>query len=196
MAEYLYHGSPAAGIERLRAGSKLHGSGEPVLYLTDNPAYAMLYIWDFERAPCKHVTAWISGGRARYEEQFSGQLEAFYGGVEGWLYRVERTPDMVSVEGREGLFAALGDQPAAGGGFIPDVYRGLLERERLGDLKVLRFTERTPAEQAELTGRIASFIGANGFFGGREEAGFYRRYFREAWEMAGGLTNGAKEGIM
>ncbi|WP_322168960.1 hypothetical protein [Acutalibacter caecimuris] len=190
---WLYHGSPVEGIRRLRAGSRLHGTGEPVLYLTDSPAYALFYIWDVGRTgyPCKHVTAWLDGGIAQYEEQFAGQLAAFYQGAAGWLYRVERTPEMLPVPGREGLFSAPADTPVAGADFIPDVYAALEEQAQEGRARIWRFTERTPEKQAELTGMIAQAIAQNGFYRGRPEEGFFRRYFADAWERAQEAGHGA-----
>lgn len=183
---YLYHGSAVEGIEALRAGSLLHGTGQRVAYLTDSLPYALFYIWDEGHVgwPQKHVTAWVEGGIARYEEQFSGQLAAFYKGAKGWLYLVERTPKMQPMEGREALFYAPGGAAVAEARFIPDVYEALLEQERQGRLEVRRFTERTPAEQEELTERIAQYLSQSGICQDRAEAGFDRRYFPESWARA------------
>ena len=81
--DYLYHGSAVPGITALEARSTLHGTDKQIVYLTDSIPYALLYIWDGARSgsPVKHVTAWVEGGAARYEEQFPHQLERFYQGV-------------------------------------------------------------------------------------------------------------------
>lgn len=181
---YLYHGSSIEGIEALRAQSLLYGGGQRVVYLTDEPAYALFYIWDTGRTGYgrKHVTAWIEDGTAWYEEQFAGQLKAFYQGASGWLYLVERGPDALAVEGREGLFAVPGDAPVAEARYVPDVYGALQEQERQGRLKVLRFEERPREKREELTERTAQWIVQNDFFPEGEEAGFFRRYFPEAWK--------------
>ena len=78
MTEYLYHGTVVPNIKVLNAVSSLHGGGEQkIVYLTDNPAYALLYIWDSVKnlKTGKHVTAWIKDGIVYYEEQFSEQLK-------------------------------------------------------------------------------------------------------------------------
>ncbi len=184
--EYLYHGSAVGGIGKLRAGSPLHGAKRRVLYLTDSIPYALFYIWDPKRTgfQYKHITAWLEAGQANYEEQFPGQLQAFYQGASGWLYRVEKASEMEEVKGREGLFAAQEEAPAAGAEFIPDVYEALLSHEAGGLVKIWRFEERPPEKQEELTRRIAQCLVQNDFFQGQEEAGFYRRFFPEAWELA------------
>lgn len=191
--EYLYHGSGTGGLEVLQARSTLHGAGDQVVYLTDCVPYALFYIWDAALVGCgrKHVTGSMRRGYAWYEEQFPGQLKAFYAGASGWLYRVEHNPDMEPMAGRGGLFYARRDVPVAGVEFIPDVYKALLGWEAQGELEVSRFEDRAPAEQAELTERIAQMIAQNGFYQGRPEAGFYRRYFREAWALAERMDHGA-----
>lgn len=184
--EYLYHGSAVEGIRRLRAGSVLHGTDRRVVYLTDSLAYALFYIWDSAHVGWtqKHVTAWVGDGLAQYEEQFPGQLEAFYQGAKGWLYRVERTEEMGPVPGRESLLYAPEGAEVAQAEFIPDVYQALMEQERLGRMRVRRFLERPQEEREELTGRIAQVLVQNEGYRGREEAGFYQRYFPEAWAQA------------
>lgn len=196
--EYLYHGSAVGGIRRLRAGSVLHGTDRRAAYLTGSAAYALFYIWDERRAgfPKKHVTAWVADGLAQYEEQFEGQLAAFYQGAAGWLYRVERTAEMGAVQGRESLFYAPGGADVAGAAFIPDVYAALLEEEARGRAKIWRFSQRPAEKREELTAMMARLIAENGFFRGKEEEGFYRRYFREAWQRAIALAGTPGENLM
>lgn len=188
----LYHGSAQGGLTELKAFSSLHGTGGRVLYLTDCVPYALFYIWDAALLGCerKHVTGSVRQGHAWYEEQFPGQLKAFYGGASGWLYRVERGPDMEPLAGRESLFYAREDVPVAGAEFIPDVHKALLDWEARGQLEVSRFEDCAPADKAELTERIAQMIVRNNFYRGQPEAGFYRRFFREAWALAEKMTHG------
>ncbi len=192
--EYLYHGSAVQGIESLRASSALHGTGERVVYLTDSVPYALFYIWDEKHTgfQYKHITAWLEDGLAQYEEQFAGQLAAFYQGAAGWLYRVERTPEMRPVEGREGLFSVLEDTSVADAEYIPDVYAALLEQEVQGKAKIWRFSERSPEKQKELTGMVAQAIAQNSFYPGKEEAAFFQRFFPDAWQAARKWGTGEK----
>lgn len=183
--KYLYHGSAVPGIEALEARSILHGTDRRIVYLTDSIPYALLYIWDEGRtgSPVKHVTGWVKDGAAHYEEQFPHQLRRFYEGVSGWLYRTPRG-DARAVEGREGLLYLEGDAPVEAE-YVPDVYRALLGHEAAGRLRVLRFTEQTPARQDELTGLIAQVIVQAGFYrGDGVQERFMKTYFPQAWERA------------
>ena len=183
--DYLYHGSAVPGITALEARSTLHGTDKQIVYLTDSIPYALLYIWDGARSgsPVKHVTAWVEGGAARYEEQFPHQLERFYQGVSGWLYRAPKDAAQ-PVDGREGLFYVDGGTPAEGE-YIPDVYGELLRHEAAGRLDVLRFIRQTPARQEELTDLVAQWIVREGFF--REDGiqrAFMQAHFPAAWDRA------------
>ena len=184
--DYLYHGSATAGITALEARSILHGTDKRIVYLTDNVPHALFYIWDegLTGSPVKHVTGWVKDGTAYYEEQFPHQLERFYRGASGWLYRTPKTPEMGAVEGREGLFYRVGDTPVEAE-HIPDVYEALLRHEAAGRLKVLRFEEQTEQRQEELTDLIAQAIVQAGFYNGDEiQRAFMKRYFPLAWERA------------
>ena len=72
---YFYHGSSRKGIKSIWANSRLHGTNQDVVYLTDNLCYALMYIWDENRLTTqKHVTCGIKNGILMYEEQFPNQL--------------------------------------------------------------------------------------------------------------------------
>ena len=183
--EYLYHGSAVPGIQALEARSILHGTDKRIVYLTDNIPYALFYVWDegLTGSPVKHVTGWVKGGTAHYEEQFPHQLEQFYRGVSGWLYRTPKG-DAQAVEGREGLFYAEGDAPVETA-YVPDVYEELLHHETAGELRVLRFVEQTRERQEELAELIAQVILRADFY--REDSvqrAFMQKYFTQAWKRA------------
>lgn len=183
--DYLYHGSATAGITALEARSTLHGTDKRIVYLTDNVPYALFYVWDegLTGSPVKHVTGWVKDGAAHYEEQFPHQLERFYRGAQGWLYRTPKG-DAQAVEGREGLFYAEGDAPVEAE-HIPDVYEALLRHEAAGRLRVLRFVEQTRERQEELIGLIAEAIVRADFYREDEvQRAFMQKYFTQAWEKA------------
>lgn len=183
--EYLYHGSAVPGIQALEARSTLHGTDRRIVYLTDNIPYALLYVWDegLTGSPVKHVTGWVKGGTAHYEEQFPHQLERFYRGAQGWLYRTPKG-DAQAVEGREGLFYAEGDIPVETA-YIPDVYEALLRHEAAGELRVFRFAEQAEKAREELTSRIAELIIRADFYRADSvQRAFMQKYFTQAWEKA------------
>ncbi len=184
--KYLYHGSVNPDIEVLEARSLLHSSQQKVIYLTDNIPYALYYIWDAEKIGYsgKHVTGWLKDGVAFYEEQFLGQLEAFYSGVSGYLYCVN-AENAKTVEGREGLFYSTEDLPIEKKCFIADVYQELLKYEAMGEFKVKRFIEQTSERQTELIDLIAQAIKReNCYADDKEHQEFMKKYFSESWEKA------------
>lgn len=185
--EYLYHGSGIAGIRKLEACSRLHGTDRKVVYLTDNIPYALLYIWDEKHNGCreKHVTGGIKNGIVYYEEQFPDQLQTFYRGVSGYLYCVLKTPDTQTVESRECMYYDLTDMAVSHVIDIPDVYESLMKYKASGALKIRRYTQQPAEKQDELIDRMAAVIAENDFFRENEEMErFYKRHFGKAWERA------------
>ena len=189
MKNYLFHGSFASGIETLHATSKLHGTENTmVVYLTANPTYALFYIWDAEhnKRTGKYVTCFIKNGKVYYEEQFPGQLKAFYQGVSGYLYRIHHTEDFARVEGWEDMWYSRKDAEIAETRYIPDVYEELLKYEREGKLEVISYEKVAPERIKDLYEYMAKRLVNNGIVKQPdcEEAVFYRTYFESVWRMA------------
>lgn len=182
-----YHGSKASGIAQLEARSKLHTTGEKVVYLTDCLPYALFYIWDAEHNGYgeKHVTGWVKNGIAYYEEQFSEQLKTFYQGVSGYLYCISDSPDIKPVEGRDNLFYCSADVSVSKVEPIPDVYEKLLRYEAEGVFNILRYNDQSTERQDELTNLIASAIVHEKFYEHNlEHQEFMKKHFGRAWEIA------------
>lgn len=181
------HGSNIPGITTLEPRSRLHGTGEPVLYLTDNIPYALFYLWDAQHTGCdvKHVTGWLHDGQAWYEEQFPNQLQAFYEGVSGYLYTVEDSAAIHPVEGRESLYYTATPLTVAKAVHIPDVYAALCAYEKQGTLHVRRYLDQTAQRQQELTGLITqALVQANFYEDNPSQQAFMRRYFGASWALA------------
>jgi len=175
------------GITVLEPRSRLHGSGEPVLYLTDNIPYALFYLWDAQHTGCavKHVTGWLQQGVAWYEEQFPNQLQAFYQGVSGYLYTVEDSESIHPVEGRESLYYAPSSLTVAKALYVPDVYAALCAHEKQGALHVRRYLDQTVQRRQELTDLIAqALVQANFYADDPSQQAFMRRYFSASWALA------------
>lgn len=187
MADYLYHGSITPGITSLHARSRLHGTDQLVVYLTDSIPYALFYIWDAARNGYsgKYVTGGFRDGRAFYEEQFPDQLKTFYQGVSGYLYRIHSSCGVQPVANRAGLFSHAGEASVADVICIPDVYEALLEYEAAGKLQVLRYNDQSDTRKAELARMIALFIRrSNDFANAPEQQQFMQRHFAESWKLA------------
>lgn len=185
--QQLYHGSAVPDLTELRPLSVLHGSDERVVYLSSCIPYTLLYIWDGEKTQYsqKWVTGWVKDGIAYYEEQFPGQLKAFYAGVRGYVYSVLKSGDVLSLPHRENLFYSINPIHVFHVAEIADVYQALLEYERAGKFRVLRFEDASKEKQTELTDRIATYILQNNLpEQDSEESRFMKRYFARAWEKA------------
>lgn len=185
--DYLYHASNIGDIRKLKASSSLHKSGDRVLYLTDNIPYALLYIWDegITGYGGKHVTGWIRGGIAFYEEQFPDQLEAFYTGASGYLYRIPKPQDLLALENREGLFYSSQEAKVDQVKHIPDVQEALLDFEKKGKFQVLRYNEQSEKRKSQLIDLMAEAIVRADFYEHDEARRlFVEKYFPDSWKKA------------
>ena len=188
MGGLLYHGSKVSDIEILKASSILHGSNENVVYLTDSFPYALFYVWDEKRniKKGKHITAWVKDGIVYYEEQFKGQLKAFYDGVNGYIYSVECKNQFLKVQDRESIWYSRKDTAPCRVTEITDVYQKILNYEQEGKIKIVRFAETDAARIEMIYKNIADNIIKNGLLKKPDERDsiFYKRYFKAAWKMA------------
>ena len=182
-----YHGSAVADLVELQPLSKLHQSEDRVVYLSSNLPYVLFYIWDTEKTGSsrKWVTGWMKDGIAFYEEQFPGQLKVFYNGVRGYVYSVLPDDSVQKMPQREALFYSRDPVRVYRTQEIPDVYQALLQYEREGKFKLLRFEDATPEKQEELIDRIATYISESKLTEqDTEHSRFMRKYFKDAWRKA------------
>ena len=189
MTEYLYHGTVIPNIKNLNAVSSLHGGGEQkIVYLTDNRAYSLFYIWDsvHNLKKGKHVTAWIKDGIVYYEEQFPEQLKAFYDGVSGYLYRVEKNASFRSVQNRESMWYSTENATVESVEYIRNVYDALSEYQKEGKLKIVRFDEVEKSRIDALYSRMADSVSERRLVEAPNDpdALFYQKYFPRVWERA------------
>jgi hypothetical protein len=125
-------------------------------YLAVNRAVAALYIWDFDRNPCKWMGYRIIGGSVVYLEYFPGALATFYGGVSGYLYSCEGE---YPCNDKLGLAAGVeGEVPVNACAEIPDVLDFLISLERAGELEIRRFENLTNKDRAHIRETVSCFI--------------------------------------
>ena len=68
---------------------------------------------------------------------------------------------------------------------VDDVYEALLDYERQGSFKLLRFSDASAEKREKLIDSDASYILDDGMLtADTEQAAFMRRYFTDAWERA------------
>lgn len=186
---FLYHGTVTPNIKTLNAVSSSHEDREQkIVYLTENPAYALLYIWDsvHNLKKGKHVTAWIKDGIVYYEEQFPEQLKAFYEGVSGYLYRVEKNASFRSVQNRESMWYSTENATVESVEYIRNVYDALSEYQKEGKLKIVRFDEVEKSRIDALYSRMADSVSERRLVEAPNDpdALFYQKYFPRVWERA------------
>ena len=184
-----YHGSAVADLTELQPFSKLHQSEEQAVYLSSALPYVLFYIWDAEKTGSsrKWVTGWLKDGVACYEEQFPGQLRAFYEGVRGYVYSVLHCDSVQQMPQREDLFYSSDPVKVYRTQEIPDVYQALLQYEREGKFKLLRFEDATPEKQEELIDRIATYIRESKLpEQDGEHSRFMKKHFVDAWKRVQG----------
>ena len=173
----------------LKAVSPLHGSDcEKVVYLTESLPYSLFYIWDTEhnKKPGKHVTCRLKDGIVYYEEQFPGQLRAFYEGVKGHVYSAQPNENCEPMPNRESMWFSRSDIKVDSSVFIADVYAEIMRYVQLGQVKVIPFDEVSPEWIQRLYDHMAQQIVANGWLDQPEcpDAVFYQTYFPSVWEKA------------
>lgn len=186
---YLYHGSVIANIHIIKAESTLHGTDNTkVFYLTDNLPYSLFYIWDSSHniKRNKHVTAWIKDGIVYYEEQFEGQLKAFYKGVSGYVYCVESNENFKPVENRESMWFSETDSAVFKTVIISDVYSEIMKYANEGKVKIINFDEVSKERITDLYNIITQRIIQSGLLNNTDstDAKFYQTYFSKAWNDA------------
>ena len=185
----LFHGSVIADIHTIKAESTLHGTeNTKVVYLTDNLPYSLFYIWDSSQniKRSKHVTAWIKDGMVYYEEQFEGQLEAFYKGVSGYVYCVEGNEHFKPVDNRESMWFSEIDSTVFKTIYISDVYYEIMKCANEGKVKIINFADVPKERTTELYNIITQRIIKSDLLKNTDsaDAKFYQTFFRKAWDDA------------
>ncbi len=183
---YVYHGSFFSDIKVLNPVSKLHSDPtQNVVYTTSNRAYALLYIWDSKhnKKSTKHVTCAIKNGIVNYYEQFPNQLKSFYDGVSGYVYSAVRDENFVK-SAEEDMWVSKNKVCIENYEKINNVYDEILNLEKLGSIKIIRFETLSPEEQDKMIDMIAGIIKKKELLTLplSEETIFYSSYYVQAWE--------------
>lgn len=143
----LYHCSPTAGLTVLRPGVSF---GKPKqVYLTSSLPMALLYgVKHFE-----YTYGYTREGEFYYEEYFPHALEELYQGRAASLYTCAHRADMETTP-VPNEYVTPNEVPVGSEQAVPDVLEALLEQERLGALRIVRWPDMSEArrkwvEQAE-----------------------------------------------
>lgn len=183
----LYHCSPTPGLTVLKPSvTKYFGKPRQVC-LTSSLPMALLYgIKHFE-----YTYGYTRDGEIYYEEYFPHALEELYRGKAASLYacalRADMEPTQIPNE-----YVTPNEVPVESEQAVPDVLEALLEQERLGALKVVRWADmsedgRRWVEQAE-----ADVIREQGLLACPDTpfARYMREKYPESWARALRETQG------
>lgn len=186
--EYLYHGSAVPNITELLTNAKSYDGKHDILYLTDNFAYSLFYIWDSKHnlKKRKHVTCGIENGIVYYEEQFENQLKRFYDGVSGFVYVVNDSDGFRQVADRESMWFSDNNALVSEAIFIPNVYEEIQKYVAEGKIKIISFEQADRKRIDNLYEHISERIVKDNLLNDPdcEDALFYRTFFSNAWEEA------------
>ncbi len=179
----LYHVSPTPGLTVLKPGvTKYFGKPKQVC-LTASLPMALLYgVKHFE-----YTYGYTKAGEIYYEEYFPGALEELYRGRSASLYlcrlRADMEPTAIPNE-----FVTAGEVPVEEERPIPDVLAALLEQERLGALKIVRWDELGGDRRRWIVRAEAATIREKGLLARPDDpfARYLREKYPESWALAAG----------
>lgn len=175
----LYHCSPAPGLTVLKPSVSF---GKPKqVCLTSSLPMALLYgIKHYE-----YTYGYTRDGEIYYEEYFPNALEKLYRGKGASLYTCALRADMETTP-IPNEYITPNEVPVEGETVIPDVYEALLEQERLGALRIIRWPDMSEARRKWIEQAEADVIQEQGFLACPDEpfARYMREKYPESWERA------------
>lgn len=156
-----YHASPVEGIAQLEPRISNHQT--PLIYFSQKRENVLVYLSNAVEKYCKETNysydgvwkKWASygfdkNGTQYIEEYYPNALENTYGGVDGYIYSVEKIdePDFAL----QIPYAAASRTPVkiSEAEYIPDAYLAILEAESKGLLRIVRYEEMTERQLAWL----------------------------------------------
>ena len=184
----LYHCSPAAGLTVLRPSeTKYFGKPRQVCLTASLPMALMYGVKHFE-----YTYGYTRERQIYYEEYFPNALEEIYRGKAASLYRCAFRADMTATD-IPNEYVTPDEVPVLEETVIPDVCEALLEQERLGALRIVRWADVSEDRRAWIVQAEMETILEKGLLG--QDTPF-ARYMREKypviWAMA---QTGGKGGL-
>lgn len=176
----LYHASPTAGLTVLKPSVTAYFGKPRQVCLAALKPMALLYgIKHFE-----YTYGYTRAGELYYEEYFPGALEELYRGKSASLYRCSWREGMEKTQIPNEYISAA-EVPVEEEILIPDVYEALLEEERLGTMKIVRWTEVSEEARDRVRRMAMREILEAGLLGqDSPRARYMREKYPESWAMA------------
>lgn len=176
----VYHCSPTAGIRVLEPNvTKYFGKPRQVCLTVSLPMALFYGIKHFE-----YTYGYTREGAIYYMEYFSNALEKLYRGKTASLYRCIRRPDMEETDIPNELITAL-SVPVAEEMVVPDVWEALLEQERMGALRIIRWPEvNTETREWILRAERDTIVEKGLLHADTPFARYMREIYPESWALA------------
>ena len=176
----LYHASPTAGLTVLRPSVTAYFGKPKQVCLTARKPMALLYgIRHFE-----YTYGYARDGGLYYEEYFPGALEELYRGKAASLYRCAWREGMETTQ-IPNEYVSADEVPVEEEILIPDVYKALLEEERLGTMRVVRWPDVPEKSRQWIVNAEMEVILENKLLGkDTAMARYMREKYPESWELA------------
>ncbi len=176
----LYHGSPVPGLKELQPSVTRYFGKPKQVCLTANLPMALMYgVKHFE-----YTYGYTKDGQIYYEEYFPDALREIYGGKAASLYRCAFREDMEPTQIPNEVVTPR-PVPVREEIAVPDVYQALLEQERLGTLRIMRYRDMTEKRLAWVREAEAQTIAEHNLL---QEDNHFARYLREkypdSWALA------------
>lgn len=176
----LYHASPAAGLTVLRPSvTEFFGKPKQVC-LTSLKPMALLYgIKHYE-----YTYGYAKNRELFYEEYFPNALEELYRGKAASLYRCAWREGMEATQIPNEYVSAV-EVSVEEETLIPDVYGALLEQERLGALRIVRWPDLSEKRRQWIVeAQTREILEAGLLEQDSARACYVREKYPESWALA------------
>lgn len=176
----LYHAPPAAGLTVLRPSVTKYFGKPKQMCLTALKPMALFYgIRHFE-----YTYGYTKNREIYYEEYFPNALEELYRGKAASLYRCAWQEGMEATQ-IPNEYVTPCEVPVLEEDPIPDVCAALLEQERLGTLRIVRWPDVTEMRRQWIVNAEMETILENDLLEKNSEmARYMREKYPESWELA------------
>lgn len=176
----LYHASPTAGLTVLRPSVTAYFGKPKQVCLTALKPMALLYgVKHFE-----YTYGYAGDGKLYYQEYFPGALEELYRGKSASLYRCVRREGMAGTA-IPNEYVSADEVSVEEEILIPDVYEALLEEERLGTMRIVRWADVTEKTRRWIVKAEMETILEHQLLGtDTAMARYMREKYPESWAMA------------
>lgn len=177
----LYHCSPTPGLTVLEPSvTKYFGKPKQVCLTASLPMALMYGVKHFE-----YAYGYTRAGQIYYEEYWPNALEEIYRGRSASLYLCARREDM-GPTAIPNEFVTGSAVPVEEERPIPDVLAALLEQERLGALKIVRWDEMGEKQRRRVVRAEADAIREKGLTDRLDDpfARYMREKYPESWALA------------